>query len=121
MLPRPTGGWPILLAYGKPSLAVAAFRRWAYSIAMGTAHKLEQWDEFVGERYDPNRKAEDFRKYDESAPPGVREFYRENHAKQTREFAQSMKRKYGARAKGEMSIWEACEFLNTLVDESDPD
>lgn len=88
---------------------------------MGTAHKLEQWDDFVGERYDPNRKEEDFRKFDESAPAGVREFYRENHANQTREFAQGMKRKYGAKGKGGMGIWEACEFLNTLVDESDPD
>jgi inositol oxygenase len=88
---------------------------------MGTAHKLEQWDDFVGERYDPNRKTEDFRKFDESAPAGVREFYRQNHANQTREFAQAMKRKYGAKTRGDMGIWEACEFLNTLVDESDPD
>uniref|UniRef100_Q01Z78 Inositol oxygenase n=1 Tax=Solibacter usitatus (strain Ellin6076) TaxID=234267 RepID=Q01Z78_SOLUE len=88
---------------------------------MGTAHNLDQWDEFVEERYDQNRKTEDFRKYDDSAPAGVREFYRENHAKQTREFAQAMKRKYGAKTRGRMSIWEACEFLNTLVDESDPD
>jgi inositol oxygenase len=88
---------------------------------MGTAHNLEQWDDFVGERYDPNRKTEDFRKFDESAPAGVREFYRQNHANQTREFAQGMKRKYGAKRRGEMGIWEACEYLNTLVDESDPD
>ncbi len=88
---------------------------------MGTAHQLEQWDDFVGERYDPNRKTEDFRKFDDSAPAGVREFYRENHANQTRAFAQAMKHKYGAKTRGEMSIWEACEFLNTLVDESDPD
>jgi inositol oxygenase len=88
---------------------------------MGMAHQLEQWDDFVGERYDPNRKAEDFRKFDDSAPAGVREFYRENHAKQTREFAQAMKRQYGAKTRGKMGIWEACEFLNTLVDESDPD
>jgi inositol oxygenase len=88
---------------------------------MGTAQHLDQWDDFVGERYDPNRKTEDFRKFDESAPVGVREFYRENHAKQTREFAQGMKRKYGAKTRGEMGIWEACEYLNTLVDESDPD
>jgi len=29
---------------------------------------LEQWDEFVSDRYDPNRKTEDFRKFDDSAP-----------------------------------------------------
>jgi len=35
---------------------------------------MEQWDDFVTDRYDPNRKTEDFRKYDDSAPSGVREF-----------------------------------------------
>ena len=88
---------------------------------MGTQGNLEQWDDFVGERYDPNRKTEDFRKFDESAPAGVREFYRENHARQTRQFVQEKKRQYAGRGKCEMGIWEACEYLNTLVDESDPD
>jgi inositol oxygenase len=88
---------------------------------MATQGKLDQWDDFVGERYDPNRKTEDFRKFDESAPAGVREFYRENHARQTRQFVHEKKRQYAARTRGEMSIWEACEYLNTLVDESDPD
>ena len=82
---------------------------------------LEQWDDFVGQRYDPNRKTEDFRKYDDSAPAGVREFYRQNHTNQTRDFVLAKKRQYGARQKGEMGIWEALEFLNTLVDDSDPD
>jgi inositol oxygenase len=88
---------------------------------MATQGNLDQWDDFVGARYDPNRKTEDFRKFDESAPAGVREFYRENHALQTRQFAQDKKRQYAVLGKGEMSIWEACEYLNTLVDESDPD
>ena len=88
---------------------------------MATQGKLDQWDDFVGERYDPNRKTEDFRKFDESAPAGVREFYRENHALQTRQFVQEKKRQYAGRTRGEMSIWQACEYLNTLVDESDPD
>jgi inositol oxygenase len=88
---------------------------------MATQGKLDQWDDFVGERYDPNRKTEDFRKFDESAPAGVREFYRENHALQTRQFVQEKKRQYAGRTRSEMSIWEACEYLNTLVDESDPD
>jgi len=82
---------------------------------------LEQWDDFVGERYDPNRKQEDFRKYDESAPSGVREFYRLNHAGQTRDFVRAKKQQYCARTKSEMGIWEALDFLNTLVDDSDPD
>jgi inositol oxygenase len=88
---------------------------------MATQGNLDQWDDFVGERYDPNRKAEDFRKFDESAPPGVREFYRENHARQTRQFVQEKKHQYAGKGRAEMGIWEACEYLNTLVDESDPD
>jgi inositol oxygenase len=88
---------------------------------MGTASNLEQWDDFVAERYDPNRKQEDFRKFDDSAPAGVREFYRLNHSQQTREFVQEKKRQYCAKTKGEMGIWEALDYLNTLVDDSDPD
>lgn len=88
---------------------------------MGTHAQLDQWDDFVGERYDPNRKTEDFRKFDESAPAGVREFYRQNHAQQTRQFVLEKQRQYAGRTKCQMSVWEACEYLNTLVDESDPD
>ena len=82
---------------------------------------LEQWDDFVGGRYDPGRKQEDFRKFDDSAPAGVREFYRLNHTLQTREFVLAKKRRYGAKQRGEMGIWEALDYLNTLVDASDPD
>jgi len=82
---------------------------------------LEQWDDFVSERYDPNRKTGDFRKFDDSAPDGVREFYRLNHAGQTREFVLAKKSQYSARTRAEMGIWEALDYLNTLVDESDPD
>jgi inositol oxygenase len=83
--------------------------------------QMEQWDEFVGERYDPNRKAEDFRKFDDSAPAGVKEFYRLNHTFQTRDFVLQKKKQYGAKQMREMGIWEAMEYLNTLVDDSDPD
>jgi len=51
----------------------------------------------------------------------VREFYRQNHTNQTRDYVLSKKRQYGALEKTEMGIWEAMEFLNTLVDDSDPD
>jgi inositol oxygenase len=82
---------------------------------------LEQWDDFVSDRYDPNRQTEDFRKFDDSAPDGVREFYRLNHTHQTREFVQAKKRQYGGKQRAEMGIWEALDYLNTLVDDSDPD
>jgi inositol oxygenase len=82
---------------------------------------MEQWDDFVSERYDPNRKQEDFRKFDDSAPSGVREFYQLNHANQTRDFVLTKKQQYLAKNRGEMGIWEALDYLNTLVDDSDPD
>lgn len=88
---------------------------------MQALNSLEQWDDFVADRYDPNKKNEDFRKFDDSAPSGVREFYRLNHTHQTRDFVLSKKREYGARTRGEMGIWEALDYLNTLVDDSDPD
>ena len=86
----------------------------------GPLQSLEQWDEFVQERYDPNRKTEEFRNY-EKATPGVREFYRQNHANQTREFAVAKKKQYCGLNTTKMGIWDALEYLNTLVDDSDPD
>jgi inositol oxygenase len=73
------------------------------------------------ERYDPDRKQEDFRRFDESAPPVVVDFYRQNHAHQTRDFVLAKKQQYTSKTEGEMGIWEAMERLNALVDDSDPD
>ncbi|HEX8871304.1 MAG TPA: inositol oxygenase family protein, partial [Candidatus Acidoferrum sp.] len=87
----------------------------------GPLENLEQWDDFVKSRYAPGRKEDEFRNHSEEAPPVVREFYRLNHTGQTRDFVLAQKRKFLARERGEMGIWEAMEFLNTLVDDSDPD
>lgn len=51
----------------------------------------------------------------------MREFYRLNHRHQTLDFVQAKKREYLTLDRREMGIWEAMEFLNTLVDDSDPD
>jgi len=88
---------------------------------MGPLQNLEQWDDFVGQRYQPDKNQEEFRKYDDSTPPGVREFYRLNHTHQTVDFVREKKQQYLAKQRGRMSIWEALDYLNTLVDESDPD
>ncbi len=88
---------------------------------MGPLASLEQWDDFVQERYQPDKKQEEFRQYDDATPPAVREFYRLNHTQQTVDFVRRKKRQYLAKDRGKMSIWEALEYLNTLVDESDPD
>ncbi|MBL8216628.1 MAG: inositol oxygenase [Bryobacterales bacterium] len=80
----------------------------------------EQWEEFVRERYDPNKDKENFRNY-ETATPGVREFYRLNHTFQTREFAVAKKADYSQLNRRQMSVWEAMDQLETVVDDSDPD
>lgn len=82
---------------------------------------FEAWEEHVRARYDPARKTEEFRRFDESAPPVVIDFYRQNHAHQTVDFVLAKKRQYGALDKARMGIWEAMEQLNALVDDSDPD
>jgi inositol oxygenase len=87
----------------------------------GPLENLEQWDDFVKDRYDPNKKQDDFRKFTMEAPPVVQEFYRQNHSYQTRDFVLQKKREYQPLNKRRMGIWEAMEYLNTVVDDSDPD
>ncbi|MEO8126213.1 MAG: inositol oxygenase family protein [Bryobacteraceae bacterium] len=90
-------------------------------VISGLLDNLEQWDDFVKDRYDPGKGEEEFRKYDDATPPVVREFYRQNHASQTRDFVLQKKRQYLGKERGEMGIWDAMDYLNTLVDDSDPD
>lgn len=87
---------------------------------LGPLQNLEQWDDFVSDRYDPNKKTEEFRDYSKTTP-AVREFYRLNHQNQTRDYVLEKKRQYTGLTQSKMSIWEALEYLNTLVDDSDPD
>src|SRR5207244_3641397 len=67
------------------------------------------------------RKQEAFRDYGDAVRPCVREFYRLNHRHQTLDFVLAKKREYLPLRKRRMSVWEAMEFLNTLIDDSDPD
>lgn len=92
----------------------------------GPLNSIEEWEDDVLVRYPENGLAthkarEEYRNYDDPARDTVREFYRLNHAHQTLEFARAKKQEYAKRDKREMSMWEAVEFLNTLVDDSDPD
>lgn len=80
----------------------------------------EQWEEFVRQRYNPNRKKEEFRNY-ENTTPGVREFYRQTHTMMTRDFVLGKLAEYTPLNKRKMSVWEAMEQLNKIVDDSDPD
>jgi inositol oxygenase len=89
----------------------------------GPLNDLEDWDESLINRYPaPGLKAkEDYRKYDDTARSGVREFYRLNHRFQTFDFVQEKKREYLSLNHGQMTVLDAVEYLNTLVDDSDPD
>jgi inositol oxygenase len=83
--------------------------------------ELDEWDDFVAERYKEGKAEAEFRNYKQDANPGVTEFYRQNHQNQTLDFVLEKKAQYGALNRGKKSIWEMAEYLNTLIDESDPD
>ena len=97
----------------------------------GPLKGLEEWDDFVktlypAENREPalvptGKKPEEFRNHSDTSPSRVREFYRQNHMHQTRDFVLGKKQEFLGRNRAKMGVWEAMEFLNTLVDESDPD
>jgi len=82
---------------------------------------LEQWDDFVEGRYQEGKSESEFRQYDEKATPGVAEFYRLNHQYQTVDYVLEKEKQYFALTRGKKSLWGAAEYLNTLIDDSDPD
>jgi len=90
-----------------------------------TPHQVgEAWEEFVQEQVypEPGTKAkEDYRNYENPARETVRAFYEENHRKQTYEFVQAKRAEFLQLNRSQMSVFEACDYLNTLVDDSDPD
>lgn len=96
---------------------------------------LDQWEEDVLRRY-PNpaapathsgKQPAEFRDYRAEVKPQVKEFYRLHHRHQTVAFVKAKREEYlsglakGGAPKRRMNIWEALEFLNTLIDDSDPD
>ncbi len=81
----------------------------------------DSWGDFVAGRYKEGKTEAEFRVYDAEAQPGVAEFYRLNHQYQTLDFVLAKEKEYFALNRGKKSIWEAAEYLNTLVDDSDPD
>lgn len=86
----------------------------------------EAWETFIKQKYGhnhSNKETSDFRDYQHASKvqPTVENFYKENHEKQTLEHVLDKKKTYESLTHGEMSIWEALELMNTLVDESDPD
>ncbi|CAH1422735.1 unnamed protein product [Lactuca virosa] len=72
---------------------------------------------------DANTFGHNFRDYDVESErqKSVEDFYRVNHINQTVDFVKRMRHEYEKLDKVELSIWECCELLNEIVDESDPD
>jgi inositol oxygenase len=88
---------------------------------------LDEWEDDLLRRYpDPDtivkdKTVEEYRNYDNPARDSVREFYRLNHQYQTYDFVQEKRSEFLKFDKKEMPVWDAFEFLNQLVDDSDPD
>jgi inositol oxygenase len=96
---------------------------------------LDEWEDDLKRRYpepmeedaaaavlgDQKKSAKKFRNHEGDVRPTVREFYRLNHRYQTVDFVRQKRAEYLPLNKRKMSVWEALEFLNTLVDDSDPD
>ncbi|XP_057734502.1 inositol oxygenase 4-like [Arachis stenosperma] len=70
-----------------------------------------------------NAFGQSFRDYDieSERQKSVEEFYKLQHINQTYDFVKKMREHYKKLDKAEMSIWECCELLNEVVDDSDPD
>ncbi|CAN5377573.1 hypothetical protein BH10PLA2_BH10PLA2_26830 [soil metagenome] len=88
----------------------------------GPLESLEHWDDDLKRRYpESGRSTDTFRNYEKPARASVREFYRLNHLHQTLDFVLAKKAEYLPPRRKQMGVWQAMEFLNTLVDDSDPD
>ena len=85
---------------------------------------LDDWEDDLKKRYpEPHQKQkEDYRNYSDSPRDElVRNFYKINHQHQTYDFVVSKQEKFLSLNKRRMSVWDALDYLNTLVDDSDPD
>lgn len=88
---------------------------------------LDEWEEDLLRRYpDPDAIATakakgEYRNYEAPERDTVKEFYRLNHKYQTYEFVMQKREEFLAFSKKEMPVWDAFNFLNELVDDSDPD
>ena len=85
----------------------------------------DQWEADLERRYPPaaygEQSVSEFRNYQAATRPSVKAFYRLNHQYQTFDFVKQKREEFLSLKRRRMGVWEAMEFLNTLVDDSDPD
>ena len=86
---------------------------------------IDDWEDDILKRYPEkttDKTKKEFRDYQNSnRAKTVREFYKLNHQYQSIEFVSKKEDRFLKFNERKMSIWDAVEFLNTLVDDSDPD
>jgi inositol oxygenase len=88
---------------------------------------LDEWEDDLLRRYpEPEsiataKTTDAYRNYDNPERDTVRAFYRLNHKYQTYDFVLEKRADFLRFDKKEMPVWEAFQFLNQLVDDSDPD
>ncbi|TGZ76200.1 inositol oxygenase [Ascodesmis nigricans] len=70
--------------------------------------------------FDQEKDKTQFRKYHDACE-SVKAFYREQHTKQTVAYNLKARHQFHSTVRARMTVWEAIEKLNTLIDESDPD
>lgn len=71
-------------------------------------------------KFDAEKDKAQFRNY-EQAMDHVKAFYKEQHEKQTVAYNIAARKKYIGQIHARMTVWQAIEKLNELVDDSDPD
>lgn len=93
----------------------------------GPLTSIDDWEDDLLVRYPDaeaiaaGRDTEAYRNYEVTLKDTVREFYRLQHINQTYDFVLEKKADYLKFDKKEMTVWDAFDFLNQLIDNSDPD
>ncbi|KAI0427655.1 DUF706-domain-containing protein [Xylaria sp. FL1042] len=83
--------------------------------------QMKQKEEWTSKsKFDSEKDKTQFRQY-EDACDRVKAFYKEQHTNQTVAYNLKVRNNLKFQKRDEMTIWEAMEKLNTLIDESDPD
>ena len=91
-------------------------------------NSISEWEDFVLSRYpEPGKLADSskdqatYRDHEHTARDTVREFYRLNHKYQTYPFVLDKEKQFLGLNRMSMTPWQAFDYLNQLVDDSDPD
>ena len=82
--------------------------------------RQQEVDIYEASKFDSEKDKTHFRQYEEACDR-VKSFYCEQHEKQTVAYNLKARGDFKSKTRARMTVWEAMERLNTLIDESDPD